>query len=176
MAYTVAEPRLKRSVTVQFQGDWGAANLHRIFGWLSQEMVDRTGPFSRFGIWSGRGGLDSVQAVGRGQVDVALAVPTAFVPMTVEGKGIAKGEAFPHLRALGTMPQTDRLVVAIRAEHGIESFDDFRKKAPKLRIATSQDDGKNTVGYAAQRVMEAAGLPRAHDRILGRHVSGARTP
>jgi TRAP transporter TAXI family solute receptor len=160
-SYTVPEPRLKRSVTLQLQGDWGAANLHRILGWLSQEMVDRTGPFSRFGIWSGRGGLDSVQAVGRGQVDIALAVPTAFVPMTLEGKGIAKGEAFPNLRALGTMPQTDRLVVAVRAEHGIRSFEDLRKKAPRLRIAASQDDGVNTVGYAAQRTMEAAGIPRA---------------
>ncbi|HUK61397.1 MAG TPA: TAXI family TRAP transporter solute-binding subunit [Stellaceae bacterium] len=160
MPYSVPEPRLKRSVTLQFQGDWGAANLHRILGWLSQELVDRTGPYSRIGIWSGRGGLDSVQAVGRGQVDAAFAVPSAFVPMTVEGKGIAKGEAFPQLRALGTMPQTDRLVVAVRAEHGIRSFEDFRRKAPKLRIACSQDDGVNTIGFAAQRLMEAAGLPR----------------
>jgi TRAP-type uncharacterized transport system substrate-binding protein len=160
MPYSVPEPRLKRSVTLQFQGDWGAANLHRILGWLSQEIVDRTGPHSRVGIWSGRGGLDSVQAVGRGQVDAALAVPSAFVPMTLEGKGIAKGEAFSNLRALGTMPQTDRLVVAIRAEFGIRSFEDFRRKAPKLRIACSPDDGVNTVGYAAQRLMEAAGLRR----------------
>jgi len=161
MAYIVAEPRLKRSITLQMQGDWGQANLHRILGWLSQEVIDRAGPFSRIAIWSGRGGLDAVQAVGRGQVDVALAVPTAFVPMTLTGNGIAKGEAFPALRALGTMPQTDRLVVAVKAEHGIRSFDDFRKKSPKLRIASSPDDGTNTVGYAAQRLMEHAGLPRA---------------
>ena len=161
MPHTVAEPRLARSVTLQFQGDWGQANLHRICGWLSQEIVDRTGPFSRVGIWSGRGGLDSVHAVGRGQVDVALAVPAAFVPMTLEGRGIAKGEAFPNLRALGTMPQTDRLVVALRGDLGIRSFEDLRRKAPKLRIATSPDDGTNTIGYAAQRLMEAAGLSRA---------------
>jgi len=161
MPYIVPEPRLTRSITLQVQGDWGQANLHRIWSWLSQEIIDRAGPFSRVGIWSGRGGLDAVQAVGRGQVDVALAVPSAFVPMTLEGKGIAKGEAFPHLRALGTMPQTDRLVVAVRAEHGVRSFEDFRRKAPKLTIAASPDDGTNTVGYASQRLMEAAGLPRA---------------
>jgi uncharacterized protein len=157
----ISPPRLRRSITLQFQGDWGQANLHRICGWLSQEIVDRTGPFSRVAIWSGRGGLDSVQAVGRGQVDVALAVPSAFVPMTLEGKGIAKGEAFPEIRALGTMPQTDRMVVAIRAEHGIRTFEDWRRKRPKLLIATSPDDGVNTVGWAAQRLMEAASLPRA---------------
>ncbi|MDB5409975.1 MAG: hypothetical protein JWL84_4887 [Rhodospirillales bacterium] len=161
MSYTVPEPRIARSLTLQFQGDWGQANLHRIFGFLSQEVTSRAGPYSRVGIWSGHGGFDSVSAVGRGQVDVALAVPTAFVPMTLTGKGIAAGEAFPELRALGTMPQTDRLVVAVRESLGIRSFDDLRRKAPALRIATSQDDGINTVGYAAQRVMESAGLPRA---------------
>ena len=138
MAYSVSDPRLARSVQLQLQGDWGAANLHRILGWLSQEMIDRTGPFTRIGIWSGKGGLDSVHAVGRGQVDIALAVPTAFVPMTLQGKGIAKGEKFPNLRALGTMPQTDRLVVALRADLGIRSFDELRKKAPKLRIAMKE--------------------------------------
>jgi TRAP-type uncharacterized transport system substrate-binding protein len=161
MSYTVPEPRIARSLTLQFQGDWGQANLHRIFGFLSQEITSRAGPYSRVAIWSGNGGFDSVTAVGRGQVDVALAVPSAFVPMTLSGKGIARGEAFPELRALGTMPQTDRLVVAVKSEFGIRSFDDLRRKAPALKIATSPDDGINTVGYAAQRVMEAAGLPRA---------------
>jgi hypothetical protein len=47
MPYTVAEPRLKRSITIQLKGDWGQANLHRICGWLSQEILGRTGPFSR---------------------------------------------------------------------------------------------------------------------------------
>ena len=161
MADTVPEPRLSRPIALQFQGDWGQANLHRICGWLSQEIIDRSGPGSRVGIWSGRGGFDAIVAVGRGAVDVALAVPTAFVPMTLEGKGIARGEAFPNLRALGTMPQTDRLVVAIRADLGVRTFEELRRKAPRLRIAASPDDGTNTIGFATQRVMEFAGLPRA---------------
>jgi hypothetical protein len=81
--------------------------------------------------------------------------------MMLTGKGIANGETFPNLRALGTMPQTDRMVVAVRGDLGIRSFDDLRKKAPRLRIAASPDDGCNTVGWAAQRLMEAAGLSRA---------------
>ena len=63
--------RLSRSVTLQFMGDWGQANLHRVCGWLAQEMGDRSGPHSRFAIWNGRGGVDAVKAVGRGNVDVA---------------------------------------------------------------------------------------------------------
>jgi TRAP-type uncharacterized transport system substrate-binding protein len=81
--------------------------------------------------------------------------------MTLDGKGIAKGEAFPEVRALGTMPQTDRLVLAVKADIGVRSFDELRRKAPKLRIAASPDDGVNTIGYATQRLMEFAGLPRA---------------
>lgn len=175
MPYTVPEPRLTRPVTLQCQGDWGQANLHRIFGWLSQEVIDRSGPSSRVAIWSGRGGLDAVQAVGRHLVDVALAVPSAFVPMTLTGAGIAKGVPFPMLRALGTMPQTDRLVVAIRADQRVRSFEELRRKTPRLRIACSPDDGVNTVGYAAQRLMEQAGLPRATiESWGGRYVERER--
>jgi len=136
MPATISEPRLRRSISLQLQGDGGQANLHRICGWLSQELLNRCGPFTRISIVTGRGMLDAVRAVGRGQVGVALAVPTAFVPMTLAGTGIARGEACPDVRALGTMPQDDRLVFAIKAEHGIRSFDDLRRKAPKLRIAT----------------------------------------
>ena len=73
----VPEPRIARSLTLHFYGDWGQANLHRVFCWLSQEMVDRTGFHSRFAIWNGRGVADAVRMVGRGLMDVALAVPVA---------------------------------------------------------------------------------------------------
>ena len=33
------EPRLRRPVTLAFRGDWGQANMHRICGWLAQEIV-----------------------------------------------------------------------------------------------------------------------------------------
>ena len=36
----VPGPRIDRSITLNFYGDWGQANLHRVFCWLSQEMVD----------------------------------------------------------------------------------------------------------------------------------------
>jgi TRAP-type uncharacterized transport system substrate-binding protein len=175
MTFTVPEPRIARSLRLEFQGDWGQANLHRILGFLSQEVSSRAGPYSKVAIWSGEGGFDAVTAVGHGVVDVALAVPSAFVPMTLTGKGIAKGEAFPELCALGTMPQTDRLVVAIKSELGIASFDDLRRKKPALRIATSQDDGINTVGWTVQRMMEAAGLDRATiESWGGRYVARVR--
>jgi len=154
-------PHLDRSLTLHFYGDWGQANLHRVCGWLAQEVGDRSGPHSRFAIWNGRGGTDAVRAVGRGHVDLALATPAAFVTMALDGCGPYAGEAFPHLRALGSVPQTDRLVLAVSAEAGIRSFADLRERRAPLRIATSQDDGVNHIGLAVQRIMTLAGVSRA---------------
>lgn len=172
---TVAGPRLSRSVTLRFLGDWGMANMHAICGWLSQMMGDRTGPHSRFAIWNGRGGADAMRAVGRGDVDVALTTPASFARMALDGRGLYRGESFPHLRALACIPQWDHLVLAVDAALGLSSFDDIRKGKPSLAIATSPDDGVNLIGYAVQRVMEAAGIP---DSILqawgGRYVLAER--
>ncbi len=162
MADAVPEPCIDRALTLQFQGDWGQANLHRICGWLSQEVGDRCGAGTRVAIWSGRGGSDGDPCRGAGAGRrAALAVPACFVPMAVEGIGPFAGAAVKNLRALGTMPQTDRLVFAVKADRGIRSFADLRAKKPALVISTSGDDGVNMIGFAAQRMLECAGVPRA---------------
>ena len=172
----VPEPRIARSLTLHFYGDWGQANLHRVFNWLSQEMVDRTGPYSRYAIWNGRGVADAVRVVGRGLMDVALAVPVAFIPAALEGRDLFAGEPFPHLRALGVIPQDDRMLLALDAKFGIRSFDELRAKRPPLRLATSMDDHENTVGYAAWRILEAAGISRATLEGWGGRVLEAERP
>jgi TRAP transporter TAXI family solute receptor len=160
-------PKIDRSITMNWMGDWGRANLHRALGCLSYEFNKLAGPYSKVGIWTGRGSLDNIQAVGRGEIDVALVVPQNFIAPAMEGKGLSKGEAFPHLRALGHVPQHDRMILAVRSELGITSFDDMRKKKPKLRITTGVDDGIQYIGYAAQRIMEASGIPRAQFEAWG---------
>lgn len=157
----IAPPKLDRSVTMNWMGDWGRANLHRALGCLAFEFNKLSGPHSKVGIWTGRGALDNLQAVGRGEIDVALVVPQNFIAQSMEGRGMSKGEAFPHLRALGHVPQHDRMIMAVRSDLGITSFDDIRKKKPKLRITTGPDDGVAYLGYAAQQIMEASGIPRA---------------
>jgi len=154
-------PTIERSVTLNFKGDWGHANFHRALGWLSAEMGKLCGPYSRFAIWNGTGALDNIRAVGRGEVDLALATPAAFVAMAFKGIGPCADERFPHLRALGYVPQNDRLIVAVRSELGIRSFEDLRRKTPPLRIAAGTDDGINFIGMATQRLMEKSGIPRA---------------
>jgi hypothetical protein len=157
---SVPPPRIARSFTISFKGDWGRANLHRVCGWLGYELMKLSGPHSEFAIWNGRSGLDNVQAVGRGKVDVALSVPVSFMRMAAEGKGPCAGEEFPHMRAIGYVPQNDRMVMAIRRDLGIRSFADLRAKKPRLRIAAGLDDGVSFMGMGARMLMAAHGVSR----------------
>jgi TRAP-type uncharacterized transport system substrate-binding protein len=169
-------PSLKRSITLHMMGDWGQANLHRVCGWLMQEMGDRSGPLSRFATWNGRGGVDSVKAVGRGIVDLALTTPAAFARMALDGRGPYATEPYPFLRALGTVPQRDRLVLAIDAAKNIRSFDDLRERRPALRIATSINDGVNNIGMAAHKILDLAGITREQLESWGGRFVEAERP
>jgi hypothetical protein len=153
-----AEPRIDRSLTLHLKGDWGMANLHRVCGWLSQELTDRCGPYTRVAIWNGRGFTDSVQAVGRGEVDIALTTPAAFATAALDGSGIYAGEAYPDLRALAVIPQRDRLVIGVHKSLDITTFADLRKHKPQLTVATSVDDGVNLVGVAARVLLDRASV------------------
>jgi hypothetical protein len=152
------EPKIDRSFTLHFRGDWGTANLHRVCGWVGQELVDRSGPDTRVAIWNGRGFTDSVRAVGRGEVDIAMATPTAFLTAALDGRGVYGGEKFPHLRALGVVPQRDRLVMAVHRDLNVTTFAQLRDKAPELRLATSVNDGVNHVGIGAHALLERSGI------------------
>jgi len=154
-------PRIERSVTLRFYGDWGLANLTRVCGWLQQEFLDRAGPHARGAIWNGRGGVDALRAIGRGEVDVALSTPAPFARMALEGRGPFAGEPYPHLRALGVVPQNDRLLVALDASLGIRSFADWRERKAGLKIAACPNDGINFVGLATEGLMAASGIDRA---------------
>jgi TRAP-type uncharacterized transport system substrate-binding protein len=87
--------------------------------------------------------------------------------MALEGNGPCANEAFPHLRTLGYVPQDDRMIFAVRKEMEICSFDDIRKKRPKLRIAAGIDDGIGFMGMGAQNVMRASGIPRQEFEAWG---------
>ncbi|WP_113705122.1 TAXI family TRAP transporter solute-binding subunit [Nonomuraea lactucae] len=151
------EPRINRSLTLHLQGDWGMQNLHRVCGWISQELTDRSASGTRVAIWNGRGFTDNVRAVGEERVDLALATPAAFVTAALDGRGPYRGQSFPDLRAIAAIPQRDRLVVAVRRSVGVTSFEELRQAKPALRVATSLNDGVNHVGLAAHEVLDRSG-------------------
>jgi uncharacterized protein len=155
------EPRLERSIRLDFIGDWGQANFHRICSWLCQEVCDRAGNRSRVAIWNTvGGGADALIAVFDGEVNLCIATPAHILPSALKGEGVFQGRALSSLRALAVLPQTDRMVFAIDPKFGVRTFDDLRRKRLPLRIATSPDDGVNLIGYVAARYLEAHGVDR----------------
>ena len=156
------QPRIARSLTLQFIGDWGQANFHRICSWLCQEFCDRAGPRSRVGIWNTvSGGIDALAAVQDGEADLCIVTPAGALPEALRGTGIFTGHALPSLRALAVLPQKDRMLLAVAKELKVRSFEELRRARPPLRIATSIDDGFNLIGYTARRYMEAHGIDEA---------------
>lgn len=156
------EPRIERSATLQFIGDWGTANFHRICSWLCQEFCDRAGPRSRVAIWNPvYGGIDAARAVFDGEVDMAILTPAMALPAALEGRSIFAGSAMSSLRALAVLPQRDRMVLALPRKLGITTFAELRGAKPALKIATGEDNGANLIGYVARRYMEAHGIDDA---------------
>ena len=149
---------LNRPVSLRFMGDWGGINLTRICGWLAQEVWDHSPGDTRSLISTGRGAADNLRAVGRGEVDVAVATPSTFANMAMWGEGLFDGEAYPYLRALGEVPHVDRMLFAVRSDLGISSLAELRERQMPVRLAISPNDGVNFCGYAAHRILTASGL------------------
>ena len=153
------EPRLQRSVTLQFIGDWGQANFHRICAWLTQEFCDRAGPRSRVATWNTiEGGIDAAQEVFDGNVDLAILTPAMALPAALNGTSIFAGRPMPNLRALAVLPQRDRMVLALPGDLGISSYAELRQRRPALKIATSEDNGFNLIGYIARHAVRYSGF------------------
>ncbi|KIW86780.1 uncharacterized protein Z519_12566 [Cladophialophora bantiana CBS 173.52] len=170
------EPRLLRSYTLRLVGDWGGANFHRICSWLTQEFCDRTGPGSRSAIWSLRdGGLDGLKQLNEGAVDLAIATPAALMRRALTGDSPFT-TAMPHLRALGVLPQNDRMVLAVDPNYGIKTYGELREQKPALRIATSVDDGTNFIGYVANEFLNAHQISKATVEAWGGVFLTAQRP
>ena len=149
---------MDRRLDVGIQADWGMMNLTRVAGWLGQELTDRSAPGTRVAIWNGRGFVDNVRALGRSEVDVAVVTPSAFVTMALDGRGPYRGEALPQLRAIGSVPQRDRMVIAVRRSVGVTTMAELRRTRPALALTTSPDDGISHVGMAVAEILTRSGV------------------
>lgn len=95
----------------------------------------------------------------------------------LEGRGIfAPYGPMPSLRSLAVLPQNDRMVFAIDPKYGIGSFEELRRKKPALRIATSNNDGTNFIGYTAFAYMKSHGMDEITLASLGAKVVTACRP
>lgn len=168
--------RIDRSLELSFRGDWGVATLHAICGSLGQEMLSRAEPGSRFAIWSGSGFMDNIRAVVTGDVDVSVVTPAASLRLAFGGLGPFAGEPLTDLRAIGTLPQDDKLTLVVARDLGVSSFADIVRDHPALHLATPPDDGVNTVGFVAREIMEAAGIGPKTIRSWGGSLVDAVRP
>ncbi|KIX07445.1 uncharacterized protein Z518_02098 [Rhinocladiella mackenziei CBS 650.93] len=170
------EPRLSRSYNLKFVGDWGGANFHRICSWITQEFCDRAGPGSRTSIWSLRdGGLDGLLQLDDGDADLIISTPATLIGKGLTGEAPFR-KAMPHLRALATLPQNDRMVLAVDPKYRVKTFEDLRKQKPALRIATSVNDGTNFIGYVADEFLNAHGISKSTIESWGGTVLTAQRP
>ncbi|SPO07558.1 uncharacterized protein DNG_10253 [Cephalotrichum gorgonifer] len=171
-------PKLERSLTLTFVGDWGMANFHRICSWLTQQFCDRAGPDSRVAIWNVRyGGIEAVTSVSRGEAHLSIATPAQLMTTALTGQGIfAPYGPMPTLRALAVLPQNDRMVFAIHPKFGIQSFEDLRSKRPAIRIATSTNDGTNFIGFTAYAYLKAHGITEETLASWGAELVTAHRP
>jgi TRAP-type uncharacterized transport system substrate-binding protein len=171
-------PRIERSLTLNFMGDWGMANFHRICSWLTQQFCDRAGPESQVAIWNVRhGGIEAVTGVFQGRIQVAIATPAQLMSTALTGEGIfAPYGPMPSLRALGVLPQNDRMVFALDPKYGVTSFEELRAKKPALRIATSRNDGTNFIGHVASGFLRAHGLDEKELASWGAELVTAHRP
>ncbi|MGC4028380.1 MAG: TAXI family TRAP transporter solute-binding subunit [Steroidobacteraceae bacterium] len=159
-----AEPKIDRSLTLNFVGDWGQANFHRVCSWLSQEFCRRAGSRSRVAIWNipgggvGSGGIEAIDEVQDGEADLCIVTPAMLIPAALQGRLIFEKRPAPDVRALVVLPQNDRMILALNPALGISTFEQLRAARPALRIATSPDDGTNFIGYVARQFATAHGI------------------
>lgn len=155
-------PRIERPLHLNFIGDWGQANFHRVCAWLTQELCDYAGRGSTVATKSlPDGGLSAMRDVYEGKADLCIVTPSAHMRTALIGGGMfSQTGPMPSLRALGTLPQRDRMMLAVDPKYGVNSWEDIRREKPPLRIVTSTDDGSCFIGYLAIKFLEAHGLTR----------------
>ncbi|MCW5643939.1 MAG: hypothetical protein KIT63_17700 [Rhodoferax sp.] len=143
-------------------GDWGTANFHTIWGWVSAHLRWRSAPLSKFNIRTGSAYRDSVDLVGMGEADLAVTTPIHVgVRWAREGRHFYGNRAYPNLRTLGHLPQDDRLTLAVRADTGIRSFADIHEKKPKLHIAMPPRQDDCLCSYVIDLIFKAHGIDPA---------------
>ncbi|KAH6713270.1 hypothetical protein DL95DRAFT_527913 [Leptodontidium sp. 2 PMI_412] len=171
------DPTIGRSVTLRCIGDWGHANFHRVMAFITQELTERCGPTSRTCIWSvAGGGLEITDSIASGFAEIAINTPVELLRGALTGSGLWSSRApAPYLRGLATIPQNDRMMLALDPSLGCKSFEDLRTKKPKLKIILGPDHD-SPIGFVCHRYLEAHGVSISDIKSWGGEVVYANRP
>ncbi len=160
MKTAINKDALGPRVNFKIVADWGNANFHAIAGWICAHLRWRSEPDSEFWIKTGTGYGDNIKALASREVDLAITTPFDLAPeWAMAGSHYFAGRGqLPGLRALGWLPQNDRLVFAIRADTGITSWQDLRDRKFPLKLASAFRTEDNMMMWAVDRVLEEHGI------------------
>jgi TRAP transporter TAXI family solute receptor len=158
-AATAVDPIGPR-VNFKIMADWGNANFHAIAGWIAAHLRWQSAPGSEFWIKTGTGYGDNINALVSREVDLVITTPYDVAPEWARAGThfFAGQEPAPNIRALGWLPQNDRLVFAIRADTGITSFKDLRERKFPLKLASGFRTKDNLMMWVIDRVLEEHGI------------------
>lgn len=165
-----------RSERLRFNADWGGANLTRAAGWLAMYVYNHTSDHRLSVIQTGRGMGDNIQALAEREVDVAIATPASFAELAVRGVGPFEGRGNPDLRAIGTLPHNDAMLPAVRKSLGLGSLSDLKDLGRPVNFAMGVNDRDGFMGFAADAMLEAAGLDEAAIVAAGGQVFRHESP
>ena len=157
------------AVHLRFASDWGTGPIFTICGWLAGALRPLYAPESTFDVRITPGVLENIHLVGRREADLGGTVPPLNVRLAREGKANFT-QAYPHLRAIGTLPHRTLLSFVVVAESGIDSIADIRARRHPLRLATRLAP-YGAINFVATQILEHYGItPPALEAQGGRIV------
>lgn len=98
-----------------------------------------------------------IDAVGRGEADLAIVNPSAVLTLAYRGTGRFRSPV--PVRAITVMPQRDCLGLAVRAETGLRYLEDVAEQHYPLKVSFRGERRDHSIHLVLADVLEAAGCP-----------------
>ena len=149
------------------------ANFPRIAVWLFQGFFQTLprGSFRGDVMYLGDGAVTATKRVCDGQTHFAITTPAAVATMFHKGVGLSTTPC-PQLRGIFKLPQRDPLILAVREDLGIHSFEEAIEKKIPIKMSTVQDSIR-AVGWLYPEFLKAYGTTEAEVESWGGQRIGA---
>ncbi len=150
------------------------ANFPRIAVWLFQGFYQTLphGTFRGDVLFVGDGAVVATQRICDGQAHFAITTPAAVATMLYKGIGIGK-KPCPTLRGLFKLPQRDPITLAVRADLGVNSFEDIIRKKIPLKMATAGPESGRALAFLYPELLKDYGTSLAEIQSWGGGIVSA---
>lgn len=147
------------AIELTINTDMGGTNFIRVAGWITTNLYKKYGIDCKFHFITENGGVDSINDIDKGEVDMGVLTPVELPNMACKGIGVFEGQApREHLRAIFSIPHDDEHVLAVTKESGLMSFDDvFSPNGKKVRVITAPCAGESLMGDIFLKILSIYG-------------------